>query len=83
MFSNLIHFAYNPQVPAFSALIREETASLNEGRVLLLIVNFMSRKKIGYGHKERRRMDWLGLRKVDLRIALSRGACDSRLLRHA
>lgn len=81
MFSDLKHFGYNPYVPEFSALIREGKASLNYWRVMLPIVNFMIRKKIGYGREVRRSMQWLGLRESDLRITLPKGAYDPPLLR--
>lgn len=76
MYSDLIHFGYNPYTPEFSALIRAGKASRTYWRIMTPLVNFMIRHKVLLGAEVSRSLRWLGLTPDDLRITLPRGAYD-------
>lgn len=79
MYSDLMHFGYNPYAPEFSALIREGKASRTYWAVMTPVVNFMIRHRVLLGREAKRQMEWLGLRREDLRITQPRGAYDPPL----
>lgn len=83
MYSDLLHFGYNPYAPEFAALIREGKASRSQWRVLAPMVDFMIRNRVLLGSEVSRNMKWLGLREADLKIRLPKGAYDPPLVRAA
>lgn len=76
MYSDLLHFGYNPYAPEFSALIREGKASRLYWKFMAPFVDFMIRHKLFLGRDAARQMAWLGLQPEDLRITRPRGAYD-------
>jgi len=76
MYSDLKSFGYNPYEPEFADLIREGKASKNYWRVMIPLVNFMLRRRLGGGREVTRSLNWLGLREEDLRINKPFGAYD-------
>ena len=81
MYSDLLHFGYNPYVPEFSALIRSGKANRLYWKFMAPLVDFMIRRKLLLGRETARQMAWLGLRTEDLRITRPRGAYDPPLVR--
>jgi hypothetical protein len=76
MYSDLLHFGYNPYAPEFSALIRQGKANLNYWRLMGPFVDFMIRHKVLLGREVSRSMAWLDLAESDLAITLPQGAYD-------
>ena len=76
MYSDLIHFGYNPYHPEFSALIREGKASRTHWKIMTPIVNFMIRNKMLLGRNVTSSLKWLGMKTEDLRITKPKGAYD-------
>ena len=68
MYSDLKNLGYNPYVPEFASLIREGKASRSYWKLMLPVVNFMIRAKVGLGKNVRIHMDRLGLTAEDLVI---------------
>ncbi|MFP4037704.1 MAG: hypothetical protein ACLFUE_09300 [Desulfobacteraceae bacterium] len=79
MYSDLIHFGYNPYHPEFSALIREGKASLTYWKLLGPLVNFMIRRKLFLAREAKKSLEWLGLKESDLKITKPKGAYDPPL----
>lgn len=76
MYSDLLHFGYNPYTPEFSALIRAGKASRTHWRIMTPLVNFMIRHQVLLGAEVKRSLRWLDLQPEDLRITLPRGVYD-------
>ena len=68
MYSDLVHFGYNPYAPEFAALIRHGKASRWRWRVLQPLVNFMISRKVLLGRHVSKSLRWLELTTEDLRI---------------
>lgn len=76
MYSDLLHFGFNPYHPEFSELIRKGKANRRYWQIMIPLVNFMIRKKIILGSEVRRSLMWLNLETKDLRISQPFGAYD-------
>lgn len=76
MYSDLMHFGYNPYAPEFSALIREGKASRLYWAFMAPVVNGMIRHMAFLGNNARTSLNWLGLRPEDLKITLPKCAYD-------
>lgn len=76
MYSDLMHFGYNPYAPEFSDLIREGKANLLYWRFMGPVVDFMIRNKILLGHHVTSSLKWLDLTTDDLKITKPKGAYD-------
>lgn len=79
MYSDLMHFGYNPYAPEFAALIRTGKAKRSEWLVMAPLVDFMIRHKVFLGSETKRQMAWLGLSDSDLKITQPRGVYDPPL----
>ena len=76
MYSDLVHFGYNPYHPEFSALIREGKASRSYWKIMTAIINFMIRNKVLLGSNVTSSLKWLGMRAEELKITKPKGAYD-------
>jgi len=76
MYSDLMHFGYNPYHPEFSALIREGKASRTYWKIMTPVVNFMIRNKILLGGNVTSSLKWLGMTAEELKITKPKGAYD-------
>lgn len=79
MYSDLLHFGYNPYAPEFSALIRSGKANRLYWKFMAPLVNFMIRHKVLLGRETARQMAWLDLSTDDFRITQPLGAYDPPL----
>ena len=76
MYSDLMHFGYNPYHPEFSALIREGKASRTYWKIMTPVVNFMIRNKVLLGRNVTSSLKWLGMTTDELKITKPKGAYD-------
>lgn len=76
MYSDLMHFGYNPYAPEFAALIRSGKANRLHWRFMAPFVDFMIKWKVLLGKEVTRQMSYLGLTDSDLRITRPRGTYD-------
>jgi hypothetical protein len=76
MYSDLKAFGYNPYEPEFADLIREGKASRSYWRIMVPLVNFMLRHRLGGGREVTRSLKWLDLQEEDLCINKPLGAYD-------
>ena len=79
MYSDLLHFGYNPYAPEFCALIRKGKASRLYWSFMAPLVDRMVRHKVLLGRTTKQQMSWLGLTEGDLAIKLPKGAYDPPL----
>jgi len=76
MYSDLLHFGYNPYHPEFSALIREGKARRMYWKIMTPVVNFMIKNKVLLGKEVARSLNWLELEDKDLTINKPKGYYD-------
>jgi hypothetical protein len=76
MYSDLMHFGYNPYAPEFCALIRRGKASRGYWRVAAPVVDLMIRRRVLLGRNVTQQLRELELHESDLRIDQPPGAYD-------
>ena len=76
MYSDLLHFGYNPYAPEFATLIRAGKAKLSEWRVMGPLVDLMIKRRWFLGRHVTEHLKWLEMTAADLQITLPQGAYD-------
>lgn len=76
MYSDLLHFGFNPYHPEFSALIREGKAGRMYWKIMTPVVNFMIRNKVMLGRDVTNSLRWLEIEDNDLKITKPKGYYD-------
>ena len=76
MYSDLRHFGYNPYLPEFAGLIREGKANRNYWKVMVPVLDFLIRNRLGPAREVTRSLSSLGMTADDLAITKPRGAYD-------
>ena len=76
MYSDLVHFGYNPYAPEFSSLIRRGKASYGYWKLMAPAVDFMIRHRAALGRNVTTQLQWLQMRAEELCIDRPLGAYD-------